>query len=224
MPRSHDEYFFAQPPLMIDGMPRPPRIDLDNHHVRQRHIHAVLLSDFVRSWNQERDESLRTIGRLLETGEDGQSPLDQFLAGLGEALIRNNHALRLLRGVPLREAEHAPLIEAVSQAFREARDYLLAELRMYEEVITDLNGRIAEKEAEKKYDATRKMTNLRLVLLDRMERLRQMDWVTFFSDRSVLASYAFPIYNVTLETSDRDLKLERDLRQALAEYPPARAS
>ena len=56
-----------------------------------------------------------------------------------------------------------------------------------------------------------------------MDRLHEADWVTFFSDRSVLPSYAFPIYNVDLATSDSDLKLQRDLRIALSEYVPGAA-
>jgi hypothetical protein len=43
MPRSHDEHFFSQPPLMIDGLVRPPRVELENETLFRRHVHAVLL-------------------------------------------------------------------------------------------------------------------------------------------------------------------------------------
>jgi hypothetical protein len=57
-------------------------------------------------------------------------------------------------------------------------------------------------------------------LQGRIESLRATPWDTFLSDRNVLPRYAFPIYNVPLVTPDPGLKLERDLRIALAEYAP----
>ena len=52
------------------------------------------------------------------------------------------------------------------------------------------------------------------------ETIKETDWITYFSDKNVLPSYAFPIYNVRLDTVDEDLRLDRDLKIALSEYAP----
>jgi hypothetical protein len=75
MPRSHDEHFFAHPPLMIDGLVRPPRIDLRNKTIYQRHLHAVLLAEFVRDRSLSSGASVTTIGELLNAPGNGAAPL-----------------------------------------------------------------------------------------------------------------------------------------------------
>jgi hypothetical protein len=224
MPRSHDEHFFAAPPLMIDGMVRPPRIDLRNDVIVRRHLHAVLLASFVSTWRDRHSETLKTIGQLLDPGvENSPAPLDHFLDNLPDAVRANERALR-----PLLPADHpadyldrAPV--PVRDAFTRARNYFTDEVKMYEEAMAEAQQRHDEKKQAKQYAAAEKIYRLISFLERRVEKLRNMDWVTFFSDRSVLPSYAFPIYNVSLATADQDLNLERDLRIALSEYPPGAA-
>jgi hypothetical protein len=57
-------------------------------------------------------------------------------------------------------------------------------------------------------------------LKHRQKDIKGEDWISFLCGRIVLPGYAFPIYNVILETIDKDLKLERDLKIALSEYAP----
>jgi hypothetical protein len=94
---------------------------------------------------------------------------------------------------------------------------------MYEAAITDVQTRQQEAQQARKFDQAKKLLSFLFFLQGRLTDLQQADWVTFFSDRSVLPSYAFPIYNVTLATGDPELKLERDLRIALSEYVPGAA-
>ena len=72
----------------------------------------------------------------------------------------------------------------------------------------------------KNFGDAKKIAGFLTYLSKRLDSLRRVDWVTFFSDRGVLPRYAFPIYNVNLETSDSGLDLDRDLRIALSEYAP----
>jgi hypothetical protein len=84
MPRSHDEHFFAQPALMIDGLVRPPRINLSNETLFFRHLHAVLIAEYVRDWAQQKGLTVNSIGQFLCPASGGGPPtqLDEFLCRL----------------------------------------------------------------------------------------------------------------------------------------------
>ena len=222
MPRSHDEHFFANPAMMIDGMVRPPRIDLSNQTIYMRHAHAVLLADFVHGCAQASGVINSTIGQLLQTSPAG-SPLDAFLLRLPNALERNKDSLRAL--IPCERLDHeiATKGQSITLAFDSARQYFSDEVQMYNEAIEDTRGRLQAAKAAGDHQKAHRIHGFETFLLSRLSDLHKQDWVTFFSDRSVLPSYAFPIYNVSLETADRDLKLDRDLRIALSEYVPGAA-
>lgn len=223
MPRSHDEHYFSNPPAMIDGLVRAPRVDLRNETIYLRHLHAVLLADFVRQRAAERPgQPLGSIGALLPDAA-AEVPLDAFLAGLPELLARNARAVEVLLPGGAAANPTAALVGRISAAFASAREHYAEELKMYSAAIDDINGARAEAETAGKHDQAKRLYNQGNMLLQRLDAYRKQDWITFFSDRTVLPSYAFPIYNVPLATSDRELKLERDLRLALSEYVPGAA-
>lgn len=224
MPRSHDEHYFSQPSQMIDGLIRPPRIDLRNETIYLRHVHAVLLAEFVRDWQMSQGETITQIGQMLTPkAAGGAPPFDTFLANLPQAIKANSRGIdELIPGG--RSAEKADsLAEQIRRAFREAADYFADEIKMYDEAIADVEQRWKQAEEERKHELAKRLYDFRGFLYTRRNDLHATDWVEFFSDRSVLPSYAFPIYNVNLATADSDLKLERDLRIALSEYVPGAA-
>jgi hypothetical protein len=224
MPRSHDEHYFAQPAQMIDGLIRPPRIDLRNETIFIRHVNAVLLADFVRNWQASQKETITQVGQMLTPkAAGGAPPFDTFLAGLPESVRANARAIDELipGGGSLVRAD--VLAEQVRKAFREAADYFADEVKMYDAAIADVEQRWKQAEQDGKHELAKRLYGFRGFLYARRNDLHTTDWVDFFSDRSVLPSYAFPIYNVTLATADNELKLERDLRIALSEYVPGAA-
>lgn len=224
MPRSHDEHYFAQPTQMIDGLVRPPRIDLHNETVYSRHVNAVLLADFVRSWHASRSEDITQIGQMFTAKAAGESaPFASFLSGLPAAIKANYGALDKLMPNGDSLAICDALAEQVRNAFQQAADYFADEVTMYDTAIADVEQRRKQAEQDGKHDVAKRLYGFGGFLYSRRNDLHTSDWVEFFSDRSVLPSYAFPIYNVTLATADRDLKLERDLRIALSEYVPGAA-
>ena len=115
------------------------------------------------------------------------------------------------------------LAEQIGKAFREASDYFADEVKMHDAAIAEVEQRWKQAEQDGKHDVAKRLYGFRGFLYSRRNELHTTDWVDFFSDRSVLPSYAFPIYNVTLATADSELKLERDLRIALSEYVPGAA-
>ena len=222
MPRSHDEHYFANPPQMIDGMVRPPRADLRNETIYLRHLNAVLLAEFVRDWANAHGQALSMIGQLIpETS--GTTPLDEFLADLPHALTRNTRALEVLVPGGTRSVSLPAVAAQVSDAFRGACRHYAAEVEMYTQAIEDIGREREAAENAREFDRARRHSNFGYLLRHRLEDFQREDWVTYLSDRSVLPSYAFPIYNVPLVTTDKDLKLERDLRLALSEYVPGAA-
>lgn len=210
MPRSHDEHFFTNPPLMIDGLVRPPRIDLRNEMIVRRHLYAVLFADFVREWKDTYGSTLKKIGDVFSPSEDNQLvPMDKFLESLPDRVHANSPTLQKIMPSASDEEVQSDLIASARTAFVAARTYYVDEVKMYRDALEDA--------------LTRKAYRFMDFLNKRIEKIHNTDWVSFLSDRSVLPSYAFPIYNVNLATADPDLSLERDLRIALSEYPPGAA-
>ncbi len=224
LPRSHDEHFFATPEGMVVGQVRPPRISLGNELIARRHIHSVLLADFVHRWDESHGESLRTVSHLFTAGlAAGGSPLDAFLTGLNESVERNGWILSALVPSSLPASYLAELPDQVRKDITAAHAYYLQEVRMYQDALDEALSRRNEFEKSRQYPKAAKVANFIGFLQKRIEALGRRDWISFFSDRSVLPGYAFPIANVTLATTDPELRLERDLRMALSEYAPGAA-
>lgn len=220
MSRSHDEHYFANPPLMIDGLVRSPRIDLRNETITLRHLNAVLLADFVREWARQKKQSLQEIGQLLPDSSSAEVPVDAFLDQVPEALARNGRILDVLLPGGKAGANLPGLAARVVEAFSRARQYYAEEVAMYLRAIEGVRGDREAAEQAKEHKKAQRLYNFGALLRQRLESFQREDWVTFYSDRSVLPSYAFPIYNVPLATADPGLKLDRDLRIALSEYVP----
>jgi hypothetical protein len=146
------------------------------------------------------------------------TPLDEFLNQLPARVTANARASDVLLPGGLATWPTDVLCERIRKDFFGARDYFADEAKMYETAIVEVEARRVEAEGQKNRELARRLYSSKGFLQERLDSLYDADWVTFFSDRSVLPSYAFPIYNVTLATADRELTLERDLRIALSEY------
>ncbi|WP_406697999.1 DEAD/DEAH box helicase [Singulisphaera sp. Ch08] len=220
MTRSHDEHYYANPPQLIDGLIRSPRIELRNETLALRHVSAVLLADFVRNWARSRDQVLQKIGQILPEAQALEVPADAFLDQMADLLAGNTRAVELLWPWGASESSRRDLAARITEAFARAREHYANEMAMYLQAIEALDTDRKTAEVTGEHERARRLYNFGAMLRQRLEAFRDKDWVTYYSDRSVLPSYAFPIYNVALETPDRDLKLERDLRLALTEYVP----
>lgn len=213
-PRSHDEHYFADPPAMIDGHPRPPRVSLENDTIYRRHMQAVLLAEFVRG----QPAAVRSVHDLL--GGGGGGPLDRYLADLPAAVRQHLPVLTELAPGPARPLDPARLAGDLSRAAVAAREHFAAEVEMYARAIQELEADEATAKAAGDTARAKRLSGRMYLLRDRLEAFRATDWVSYLSDRCVLPSYAFPIHTVALDTSDKELKLDRDLRLALSEFVP----
>lgn len=48
--RSHDQYYFADPPRIVTDPPRIPRLDTNNPVIAERHVRALVLQRFFHQW------------------------------------------------------------------------------------------------------------------------------------------------------------------------------
>ena len=168
-------------------------------------------------------EELRSIGQLVTPIEtSGPSPLDSFFEGLDEAIDRNTWSLAELVPPDLPATYLKDLSGRVREAVSGARDFFGQEVQMYQDALDEAIVRRNEFEQTKKFDKARGIAGFISFLQQRVESLQRQDWVSFFSDRGVLPGYAFPIYNVTLATTNSELKLERDLRFSAVRVCPGR--
>ncbi|MBL8821327.1 MAG: DEAD/DEAH box helicase [Planctomycetia bacterium] len=213
--RSHDEHHYSNPPLLIEAVARPPRVGLRNELIYQRHIAAVLLAEFVRN-SASNGKVLSQIQHFFPNQQP--TPTDTFLADLPKAISRNADTIHKL--VPNGMFEPNRIAEKITESIRKAREYYSSEVESYREAIDALRNDELKARKEKQSQRAESISRQAYRLEGRLEGFEKTDWVSFFSDRVVLPSYAFPIYNVSLDTADRGLKLERDLRLALSEYVP----
>jgi hypothetical protein len=216
--RSHDEHYFSCPEEMVKGHILPPQLNLENHLIIDRHVNAVLLSEFVR-------ESVRKTGMELRTIQDLWNAHDTW-ASKGEENPFNELYLKLKEEVaslipkefPSHYSEESP--ERLKESLNEARNYFKDELEMYNNALKDAKSR--REQLERNGKPTAPIAAYMDYLRARMNGIKHTDWISFLSDRVILPGYAFPIYNVMLETRTQEarIKLERDLKIALSEYAP----
>mgnify|MGYP001258108372 CR=1 FL=1 len=62
--RSHDQYFFREPRLIISDPPRVPSIYLNNEIITLRHVRALVLQAFFHQWTHTSTITAQTTGLL----------------------------------------------------------------------------------------------------------------------------------------------------------------
>jgi hypothetical protein len=211
-PRSHDQHYYESPEEIIRGNILPPRLSLTNEIVLRRHLNAVLLADFVRTHSTR----MHTIGAFLEGGTP--TLCDRYLELLPELVSRLHRQIaELASALPASYVEGVPARAAAD--IERGREYYFDEKQMYETALVKVGENRERLEREGK--PTQRVAGYMDYLRRRLSDLANVvDWVSFLADRNILPGYAFPIHNVSLECSDTELRLERDLRIALAEYVP----
>ncbi len=216
--RSHDEHYFSCPEEMVKGHILPPQLNLQNHLIVDRHVNAVLLSEFVRQSVQNTGMELRTIQDFWNAydtwvNQGDENPFYGLYLKLKEEV-----ASLIPKDFPPYYGQQSP--ERLKESLSGARNYLKDELEMYNNALKDARSR--REQLERNGRPTAPIAAYMDYLRARMNGIKNTDWVSFLSDRIILPGYAFPIYNVMLETRAQDagIKLERDLKIALSEYAP----
>src|SRR5262249_26985771 len=155
--------------------------------IYMRHVHAVLLAEFVRGWQENHGQTIREIGHILTPGPDGSSaPFDTFLADLPEAIRASAMGIDELIPCVRCGGKAVARAEAIRKSFSEAGVYFADEVKMYDEAIADVEERRKQAEEAKKHELAKRLYGFQGFLYGRRNDLYTADWVNFFSDRSVL--------------------------------------
>lgn len=217
--RPHDQTYFTAPAGIINGHVRVPHLAMQNQFILQRHVNAILFSAFMRyRWEAGHDD-LRSVGaffdaqvvdephyvglkKWLEVRHDSiRQTLDTFMPYLGEGdSAPSSWLLQFERDVEIKGYEH----------YQEVTSYYDREIQGA--IATLQQNRIAQ-------DVTDIIDRYQKLL----KRLRDAYLINHLSDRGILPSYSFPLHTVELmihPDKARNLRLQRDVRQAIREYAP----
>ncbi len=221
--RPHDQTYFKTPAEIISGRVRVPHIEIDNSIIIQRHVNAILFSDFLR--HQERNG--RTGFTNISDFFDAQTPGDPHINFLPQWLESQQKHLQESLAI------YADMI-TVSQT--QVTDWLN---QFNEDIHRDRGKNHYTKIAGYYIEAQKELVQQQLELVTQgqavpedisvamqrysrlLNRFRKKQLINHLSDKGILPSYSFPLYTVDLRVSkEADLRLQRDLRQAIREYAP----
>jgi len=222
--RPHDQAYFKTPTEIINGHVRVPYLDVQNTIIIQRHVNALLLSEFLRFCATQRSFD-KSTGSFF----DNQSSEGAYYALFAPWLAdKRDGLLGLLTGFGT-AVKHTINPDSALNTF--AQDLQQKGFTYYQDRATFY------KEASEALGKTlltliqQGQTDLRSIQTEigqyskLLERLRREDIINFLSDRGVLPSYSFPLHTVELRIPphlipDKELRLQRNLQQAIREYAP----
>jgi len=218
--RSHDLTHYSHPQRIVAGQVSPPRIMLANEKIIRRHIYAVLIAAFFRQIFECEMRSFKTLGLFFQPEEairPGSELLDEF------AKMRPPMVLEALkRIVPLdmqsdigmedwtwlRTSDDDGMLDLLDRVTAEVTE----DLKLYE----DAEANAAR---ERSYGLSAHYQSV-------IRTIRSRSLLGFLATRNLLPKYGFPTDVVELKTDHlpepeaRRVRLERDLRIAIAEYAP----
>ncbi|MCR4411410.1 MAG: DEAD/DEAH box helicase [Thermoguttaceae bacterium] len=210
----HDLYHFAAPERMVQGMCRPPVLQVANDKIALRHMTAVALSAFFR----QHRECFSTVARLCRDLEkpSGVADLRLFLEANCAAL---SDTLRLIVPAQLWTKVGLDGADWISKIASQNSRFATAEA----EVSSDYRAvKAVENQAvrEERYQLAR-WAQLRA------KTIAEEEVLSFLSRKAVIPKYGFPVDVVELDTQKlvhgqdaSEVSLQRDLSIAISEYAP----
>ncbi len=223
--RPHDQAYFKSPAEIIGGRVRVPFINVHNPIIIQRHVNAVLLSEFLRQC-----ASLGEFNKSVAGFFDEQSVTGHYFMHLNEWMNDN-------------EEWHLGLLERYSRTVNQAINpqqalrAFIQNLRNkgqenYQTVTGYYKGALQEL-ALRHYDLIMQNEMGNVISIGEeiqhfkklLDRVQEEDLINYLSDRGVLPSYSFPLHVVELRIPPhllpaKELRLQRNLQLAIREYAP----
>jgi len=216
--RPHDQTYFTAPEGIINGHVRVPHITTQNEFILQRHINAILFSNYMHYRNSNGYEDLMRVGPFFDNQivdqphYDGlemwlttqQANIDELLTDFTNYLISGDY-----------NTDHWKA-QFIADFFRKGSIHYSDVSGYYMQEIQAAATKMAVSYSDELSDTSRRYGKL-------LERLRGDYLINFLSDRGILPSYSFPLHTVELmihPDKARGLRLQRDVRQAIREYAP----
>ena len=206
---SHDLTFFKEPETMIRGKIRPPKFNMHNEKIVKRHMQSFLISSF---WRQH-PALYKDVQTFYE--DDNFSKFMEYISDNRENMIE--HLQRIIpSGLHHKIEDWYSDYLSPQSIFKEDRGQYLAEVEELVEAMEEF-----KQDDNKLYLANRISFSLR--------KVREKNILNYLSARNILPKYGFPIDSVELITDPAsvdtpsgkgELRLQRDLMQAISEYAP----
>lgn len=218
----HDLYHFAEPNRILGGKIRPPVLSLRNEKIIIRHIAAIALSLFFRTFPERYKhigDSTSCVEALFMDMEKPNGVAD-FKAYLTKHQFQLEETLRAI--VPLEMyskigLDNGQWIERIAgkTADEESR-FSLAEAEVSSDYV---NAVMVKEKAKDRDDGTTLNWAKR-----RANTIASEDVLSFLSRKAVIPKYGFPVDVVELDTQKTqesfEVLLQRDLSIAISEFAP----
>ena len=224
--RNHDQHFFQNPLVMINGVVSPPVINILNPQIARRHVHSIAFSRFMREWVGGGKSDVRSIADFYGDGnETGPTVCDEFEAWL--ALEPDYLRDEITRVLPTEIASELGVATwAWSQALisppvvgSDDHGRLWFAKENYFTVRSEMNDRVKSLVDDGSYGPAQSVENM-------LKTIKNERLLNHLARRTVLPKYGFPVDTVSLDlrraanSSARHLELDRDLAIAIVEYAP----
>lgn len=225
--RPHDQTYFKAPAEIIAGRVRVPYIDVRNPVVFQRHVNAVLLSEFLRYCK----DSFSVYEKAISAFFDVQSPTGPYYDRLPLWRDeRQGHLLALLGRYAQTAGQNTDPAVLMQTFEQQLRNHGYAHYQMVADFYKNVRTQLASQQYESIQSGTAKREESEISKeIERyrrlLTRLQEEDAINYLSDRGILPSYSFPIHVVELRIpyhleQSSELRLQRSLPVAIREYAP----
>jgi superfamily II DNA or RNA helicase len=230
--RPHDQAYYDNPIEIISGEVSIPNLVLYNEFIMQRHLNALLLSNFLRYRHQCGSEfkQLKYCSDFFDT-EMGITPhikyINQWIDSNRNSINKALSDYADLLGIE-QENIKANSLTAFQISLNTLNDeHYQPVTKYYRDQIKNISTQVGNANlAPATSDKFMSQLNYFRGLLDRMRGNKNYgSLIDYLSSKGVLPSYSFPLNTVELilpkKFRDSDhLRLERDLKQAIREYAP----
>lgn len=222
--RSHDLAYYRRPEKIVAGEVPTPSVSIHNPKIVQRHMHSVLIADFLRwcvaeygRFNERREMRVGPFFAPDDGFPTGPEMLARYLVNPPEHV---QEALRRIVPPAMQAAMQVEtwgwLPELTAADGAGLLDQAAAEVEQDDELYQRLEREAAQ---AGHYPRANAYKAVRRTVMGR-------DLLNFLGQHSVLPKYGFPVDVVPLRTNHiahevaRQVELDRDLRVAISEYAP----
>lgn len=232
--RPHDQAYYDDPIEIISGQVRVPKILLENELIIQRHINALLASQFLRYRKDQGVETqkLTFCGDFFDTDQSEKpqlSYLEEWIEADSEEIQRQlREYSRMIPNSTRFLAENG--VENFKKDLHKLNEEHYQPItRYYREQIQQIVSQMGETSISSK--ESKELEIRQSYFRNLLSRMRGSNdrrtgyLIEYLSNKGVTPSYSFPLHTVELllpkeVKGDEHLRLERDLRQAIREYAP----
>lgn len=208
----HDQSYFRNPPDIIRGQVRVPYINMNNPIIQRRHINAILLSQFLRFRVKQGATNWKTLDGFFD---EQIANADPHYLHIDNWLINQKVSIDRMLAQFAPSVGYHDDIENWLQIFRAdmqtVHEKYTERSKYYHKKIEELSNKVLENLDD--------INRLKPLIKD----LQETRLIDYLSENGILPSYSFPLYAVELRLpsgSGSEIKLQRDLKQAIREYAP----